>query len=123
MDKAMNNEFSKEMSAIYGWHISKDQKIIPPKFTLPHFVWKRINWAYSYSDDGLTFAGAYDAVLAIDEDRLKEAFEIGGTWMPTTEEFRQWRDAIGLWNLRQMQIAIAMIYGDEEKQEGGHERD
>lgn len=106
--KALNNIFKFTI-------IEKDGKnrVQAPQMDLPETVKERIKFFGKYSEDGLSFLGCIDLILAEDEEKSKKDFEIGAyeEYLPATEEFKQWRDEPGLHSLHQMEIAVALMYG------------
>mgnify|MGYP004700601219 CR=1 FL=1 len=114
----LNNEFG----AIYGWRVSEDGKrCVPPKQIFPPAVVERLRWIQTYVDiGGLNFAGAYNSVLAFHEVEDQREFEFGGTWMPVSDEFKEWRDHPFYGRARQMQIALALLYGFDD---GGNQHE
>ncbi|MFB8447609.1 hypothetical protein [Enterococcus thailandicus] len=112
----MNKQISTAMSNIYKFTVFEEDgknKVRAPKMDLPEFVKERINFFGKYSEDGLSFLGCIDLIMAEDEEKAKKEFEIGSyeDYLPASEEFKQWRDEIALRNLHQMEIAVALIYG------------
>ena len=79
----LNNE---EIRKIYG----NDPRSTKMKF--PKCVTKRLGWVREYMDDGLTLYDVFMAVLAYDEKSSKKDFELSGTWLPVSDEFKAWRD-------------------------------
>lgn len=110
------DEWKESYRGVFGWSVSDDGRCVPPAQHFPAFVIERLKWAERWAADGLTFQGAFDAILANNEDVMKKEFELCGDWLPTTEEFREWRDAPAISRTRQMQIAVAMLYGYEDSQ-------
>lgn len=107
----MNEKMKYWLSQVYKWRI-KDGKPRPPKLDLPKFVIKRIKFFEDQNDNGLTFYGAFTAILAADEKQAKHDIEIGGgDWLPVSDEFRKWMHSDYFVNTRQMIIALALIYG------------
>lgn len=112
----MKKQISTAMSNIYKFTVFEEDgknKVRAPKMDLPEFVKERINFFGKYSEDGLSFLGCIDLIMAEDEEKAKKEFEIGSyeDYLPASEEFKQWRDEIALRNLHQMEIAVALIYG------------
>ena len=46
-----------------------------------------------------------------DEAQYKKDCEIGGTWLPASNEFKKWRDQDYYQSLRESIVALALIYG------------
>lgn len=105
--------YNREISAIYGWRPTDDGRVEPPAVIMPKCAINRVEWANQWMLDGLTFLGAINAVLAEASD-IQAEFELGGTWMPVTKEFEKWRDEPSLHGIRQVQVALALIYGNYE---------
>lgn len=118
----MSEELTKSMNHIYKFEI-ENGKVKPPVIDFPEFVRERINFFAKYIDDGLTFIGCLNFILAYDEEEQKKEFDFGAyeDWMPATEEFKLWREVT---SLRQMEIAVALMYGFEgidNREEQSHE--
>lgn len=112
----MNKQISTAMNNVYKFTIFEENgknRVRAPKMDLPECVKERIKFFGKYSEDGLSFLGCMDLIMAEDEDKAKKEFEIGAyeDYLPASEEFKQWRDEIALRNLHQMEIAVALIYG------------
>lgn len=112
----MNKQISTAMNNIYKFTIFEENgksRVHAPKMDLPECVKERIKFFGKYSEDGLSFSGCIDLIMAEDEEKAKKEFEIGAyeDYLPASEEFKQWRDEIALRNLHQMEIAVALIYG------------
>lgn len=102
------DELNNEIRKIYG----NDPR--NTKIQLPKCVTERLDWVSECIEEGLTFYGGFMAVLAYEEDQAREDFELGGTWLPVSDEFKAWRDEGYTWRLKEMQIALALIYAYEE---------
>ncbi|EHM3061042.1 hypothetical protein KGA00_001691 [Enterococcus faecalis] len=112
----MNNQIETAMNNIYKFTIVEENgknKVHTPKMDLPECVKERIKFFGKYAEDGLSFLGCIELIMAEDEAKLKQDFEIGAyeDYLPASEEFKQWRDEIGLRSLHQMEIAVSLIYG------------
>lgn len=112
----MNKQISTAMNNVYKFTIFEENgknRVRAPKMDLPECVKERIKFFGKYSEDGLSFLGCMDLIMAEDEEKAKKEFEIGAyeDYLPASEEFKQWRDEIALRNLHQMEIAVALIYG------------
>lgn len=112
----MNKQISTAMNNIYKFTIFEENgknRVHAPKMDLPEYVKERIKFFGKYSEDGLSFLGCIDLIMAEDEEKAKKEFEIGAyeDYLPASEEFKQWRDEIALRSLHQMEIAVALIYG------------
>lgn len=104
---------------IYGFKIVKEggnDTIKPPKMNLPDFVKERIDYFASEMEDGLTFTGAFQAILASWEtEEERNAFiknwDFGSVkeWEDPSDEFVKWRDEFH--SKADMQVAVAIIYG------------
>lgn len=105
----LDNFLKRKMNNIFGWKI-EDGKVSPPKFDFPDFVWDRIEMSASEFENGLTFTGALKAVLAYDEKKSEEEWDLGACteWVPVTQEFIKWRDNQPDVS---MELAVALIYG------------
>lgn len=116
----MDKELMKYMAPVYKWRI-KDGKVLPPKFGLPKCVTERIQFFHDQMEDGLTFYGALTAILAINEPQVKHDVESGGFWLPKSGGFDKWLHGTGIGqcfeNERQETIALALLYGWEDKDE------
>lgn len=106
----MNEKMEYWMSQVYKWQIKGD-KVQPPKMDLPKCVIERIKFFQDQIDDGLTFYGALTAILAVNEEQAKHDIEMGGKWLPVSDEFRKWMHSDFYVNTRQMIIAQVLIYG------------
>lgn len=118
----MSEKLLKAMNNIFKFTIIDDDgknKVQAPQMDLPESVKERIKFFGKYSEDGLSFLGCIDLILAEDEEKCKKDFEIGAyeEYLPATEEFKQWRDEPGLHSLHQMEIAVALMYGMGDEQE------
>jgi hypothetical protein len=106
------------MTNIYHW-TAEDNKPIPPDMKLPAAVIERIQHFTEFLEDGLTFQGAMQSVLAYDEEESKREFCFGMAeeyWLPVSEEFKEWRDEMN--SMHEIEIAVAIIYGGFPKEEG-----
>lgn len=116
----MNEKMKYWMSQVYKWQIKGD-KVQPPKMDLPKCVIERIEFFQDQIDDGLTYYGALTAVLAINEEQTKHDIELGGEWLPVSDEFRKWLHGEGIDQIysdyREMMIAVALIYGWDDNDE------
>ncbi|EHQ8840035.1 hypothetical protein KWN51_002644 [Enterococcus faecalis] len=120
MDKQMEAAINKTMNNIYKFTIVEENgknKVHTPKMDLPECVKERIKFFGKYAEDGLSFLGCIELIMAEDEEKLKQDFEFGSyeDYLPASEKFKKWRDEIGLYSLHQMEIAIALIYGLEDE--------
>ncbi|MGG5359360.1 hypothetical protein [Enterococcus sp. DIV0240a] len=112
----MRDETKKSFNNVYGFKIVEEDgknEIQSPRMDLPECVKERIKFFGKYSEDGLSFSGCIELIMAEDEEKAKKEFESGAyeDYLPASEEFKQWRDEIALRNLHQMEIAVALIYG------------
>lgn len=112
-------DLAKVFSNVYGFEIIEEggeSKIKSPKMDLPDFVKERIDYYASEMEDGLTFTGAFQAILASWETKEeRNAFiknwDFGSAkeWKEPSEEFKKWRDEFH--SKADMQVAVAIIYG------------
>ncbi|MEE8823719.1 hypothetical protein LASUN_13240 [Lentilactobacillus sunkii] len=103
--------FKKAISSIYHWSIEGD-KVKPPQIGFPPAVKARIAFFASQMEGGLLFSGALELILAYDEQQAKQKCEMGGEWLPVSDEFRKWRDQPDFAQVfREEQIALALMYG------------
>lgn len=112
----MNKQIETSMNNIYKFTIVEENgknKVHTPKMDLPECVKERIKFFGKYAEDGLSFLGCIELIMAEDEAKLKKDFEIGSyeDYLPASKEFKQWRDEIASRSLHQMEIAVALIYG------------
>ena len=112
------SNLTEEYQGIYGWSVADDGRCKPPKQHFPEAIRDRIKWAMENVDNGLTYEGALEAVLATDEERAKADFELGGEWLPLTDEARSWLKHPIFGRVRQMQIALALLYGLDDEENG-----
>lgn len=107
--------FEEAMKNIYGWTIEKG-KVVPPKMDLPSCIKERIKWALPEGENGLTFVGTMQSILAYDEEKAKRDWNMGAAvkWLPVSDDFIKWRDQTPL---AELQIAVELIYGSEEDDE------
>lgn len=107
----MDKRLEKEMRGVYGWKV-QDGKAYPPKVEFPDAVKLRIAYFLDYVESGLSFAGALTSILAYNEEDCRKEFELGGVWLPVSDDFRKWQDESFLYrNTREQQVCLAMIYG------------
>lgn len=106
----VDRKYKEALDSVWGWKIDGD-KIMPPQFRLPSAVIERIDWFDDQITDGLTFLGALELILAYDEERAKADCELGGNWLPVSDEFKKWRDQDLYGSFREQQIALALMYG------------
>lgn len=104
----MDDELTVAINDIFLWPGKNT-----PHQHLPACVRERINWAVKLEDDtGIAFFTALHAVMA-DDDRLSDEFDEG--WLAPSDEFLTWRDEPGyMWSVKQMQVAVELIYGTQE---------
>nr|DAJ11194.1 MAG TPA: hypothetical protein [Caudoviricetes sp.] len=117
----VSEKLTKAMNNIFKFTIIDDDgknKVQAPQMDLPKSVRERIKFFGKYAEDGLSFLGCINLILAEDEEQCKKDFEIGAyeEYLPATEEFKQWRDEPSLHSLHQMEIAVALMYGIGEEQ-------
>jgi hypothetical protein len=122
----MSDELKKALNNIYKFTIIEEDgknKVQPPQMELPESVKERIKFFGKYSEDGLSFLGCINLIMAEDEEECKKDFEIGAyeDYLPATQEFKQWRDEPILHSLHQIEIAVALIYGLGSKESGADE--
>lgn len=106
------SKLTDEIRKLYDFKI-KDNKVELPQFDFPTYVLKQLHWIAEYREMGITYSGALRAVLAEDE-QIEADFDMGGIWEPASEEFKQWLNKPYLRSVRQMQIAVALVYGWED---------
>ena len=99
---------------VYGWKV-KDGKCVPPakNHPLPEFVQARIDWVSHEIEMGLTFQGAFRALLDIDDEKaLKEDWELGAAsdYMPVSDKYREWLQDPILHDIRQVAVMVGFIY-------------
>lgn len=96
--------------AVFGFKII-DGKINPPVYDLPDCIKERIAYFSECAEDGLSFFGCLDCILAIDEERSKQQFALGAAkpWLDMTEEAYQWFSEMGAPG--EMLIAVDLLYG------------
>lgn len=101
------------MDNIYRFKLNEEGQPIPPDVKLPKFVVERLNYFYPLQEEGLTFMGVLEMVLANDEEQAKKDFLFGAfdEWLPVSDEFKKWRDDYPLSKFHQMEIAVAILYG------------
>lgn len=87
-----------------------DGKVVATDFNIPDFARKRA--AYFLQIEELTFVGLIDLILAYDEQEAADECRDVAEWLPTTEEFRQWRDSLPITGL-EMLMAAYLIYGKQ----------
>lgn len=100
---------------IYGFKV-KDNKVVPPMVKLPDSVVERINYFQPFREEGLTFIGLMNWILAYEEEKTKSDYETNISvvdWLPVSNEFKHWRDSIEQMHFGEMQIAVAILYGYE----------
>lgn len=112
----MSEELLKALNNIFKFTIIEEDgknRVKTPQMDLPETVKERIEFFGKYAEDGLSFLGCIDLIMAEDEEKSKKEFEIGAyeEYLPVTEEFKQWRDDPFLFSLHQMEIAVALMYG------------
>lgn len=78
---------------------------------LPKFVRQRADFFAKQAGDGLSYIGALEATMAYEEDKAKKDIEIGGLWLPVSDEFKNWRDDFLGYGMKQMIVALYLIYG------------
>lgn len=117
----MQATIDREYHAVYGWSVNDKGQCVPPTPVYPKAVRERVQWAIGYMQEGLTYAGAFDAVMANNEALDHHNFELGGDWLPVTDEFRAWRDEPFMGSIHAMQIALSLLYGDPTEEDGDGE--
>lgn len=115
MSEMMNGFFEKItpcLNNIYKFEI-KNGNAMPPEPKLPDCVVERLNFFMPMREEGMTFLGILNCVLAIDEEQAKKDYSFGAVedWLPVTDEFRKWRDDYPASVYHQMEIAVAILYG------------
>lgn len=96
--------------AVFGFEIVEG-KIKTPKYKLPAAVKERIKYIGEESENGMTFLGCMNCVLAYDEESCKKEFLLGASkeWLPVTDEVRRWFDETG--TSGEMLVAVELLYG------------
>ncbi|MGM0175724.1 hypothetical protein [Enterococcus sp. DIV0800] len=96
--------------AVFGFEII-DGKIRPPKYTLPKAVKERIRYIGEEAENGMTFLGCLNCILAYDEEKSRKEFLLGSSkeWLPLTDEAKRWFDETG--TPGEMLVAIELLYG------------
>lgn len=105
------------MMNVYHW-TAKDDKPIVPDMKLPAAVIERIQHFSEFLEDGLTFQGAMQSILAYNEAEAKREFcfgMLGEYWLPVSSEFKEWRNELN--SFHEIEIAVAIIYGDFPKED------
>lgn len=116
-DDELKNKVNTAINNIFGFEIVKEgevEKVKTPRMNFPEAVRKRIDFFGKYAEDGLSFLGCLRYIMAVeDEEELKKDFEYGAyeDYLPASQEFIEWRDEIGTHRLRDMEVAVALIYG------------
>lgn len=105
---------------VYGFEIVNENgvdKIQPPEAIMPECVKERIRFFTKYREDGMSFYGCLNCILAYDEEEWKKDFDFGAyeDWLPVTEEFEKWRDTY--FADRAAEVAVAILYGTCEEGE------
>ena len=111
-------KFTEAMSNVYGWKVVEEdgKQLCKLDIQLPDFVQKRIEYFILEAENGATFIGVLNWILENgDVEKLKEEFEYGSSrqYLPASDEFKAWINEFGLMNIRQQEIAVALIYGSE----------
>lgn len=106
------------MANINGFSIIEEdgkQKVKAPDMVLPQYAIDRIKFFRKYMEDGLSFYGCLNFILAYDEQESQKEFGYGAyeEWVPVTEEFKNWRDEY--FAKRDAEIAVALLYGMGEE--------
>lgn len=92
---------------------------------LPNFVRQRADFFAKQMADGLSYFGALEATMAYEEAESKKEIEMGGSWLPVSDEFKNWRDGFLGYGMKQMIVALYMIYGipnETEKEASQNEK-
>lgn len=112
------DDISISFKNIWGFEIVEvdgEQKIQPPKAIMPEYVKERVRFFTKYRENGMTFYGCLNCILAYDEEQQKKDFDFGAyeDWFPVTQEFKEWRDLC--LTDRAGEIAVAILYGTCEE--------
>lgn len=116
-DDEIKSKVNIAINNIFGFEIVREgesERVQAPRMNLPEAVKKRIDFFGKYAEDGLSFLGCLRYIMAVeDEEELKKDFEYGAyeDYLPASQEFIEWRDEIGTHRLRDMEVAVALIYG------------
>lgn len=97
-------------NAVFGFEIIEG-KIRPPKYQLPILVKERIKYIGEESENGMTFLGCMNCIMAYDEEQSKKDFILGASkeWLPLNKEVKQWFDETG--TPGEMLVALELLYG------------
>ena len=107
------NQYVKELNEVLTFSMVDGQPA-PPMIVLPKFVADRIDLFREDRENGLTFFGAFEFVLWMDDKKCSEDYEFGGTDLEAvkpTKEFEKWINEWLLSDAREQKIVIALIYG------------
>jgi len=113
----MIDRLAEIMNSIYNWNINNNNEIDPPKCILPECIKERIRYFLPQMDDGLTFKGCMEYVLATkdNEKELSENYEQSSyyDWLPVTDEVEEWHKSYYglLERYAWPQVAVALLYG------------
>lgn len=111
------NEFERTKALYHDLYRldTKDGKVIASDFNLPNFVRKRA--AYFINIEEISFLNMVNDILAYDETNIASQYSFIGEWLPTTKEFREWRDGLPV-NGLEMLMASYLIYGKQYVDQG-----
>ena len=115
----MTDHVKEVMDSIYDWHLNDDKKIVAPKSILPECIKERIRYFMPQMDDGLTFKGCLEFVLATkdDEEKLSKDYAKFAyyDWLPVSDEVDKFLN-YPTGRLATAQVAFVMLfgYGEEE---------
>lgn len=106
------NEFERTKALYHDLHRldTKDGKVIASDFNLPNFVRKRA--AHFINIEEISFIDLVNFILAYDEANIASQYSFIGEWLPTTKEFREWRDGLPSYGL-EMLMAAYLTYGKQ----------
>lgn len=106
------NEFERTKALYHDLHRldTYNGKVIASDFNLPNFVRKRA--AYFINIEEINFIDLLNFILAFDESIVARQCSYFGEWLPTTKEFREWRDGLPV-NGLEMLMASYLIYGKQ----------
>lgn len=90
----MTDRLAEIMDSLYDWHHNDNNKIVAPKCILPECIKERIRYFLPQMDNGLTFKGCMEYVLATQENekKLSEDYENYSydDWLPVSDKVEEW---------------------------------
>lgn len=117
----MTDRLAEIMDSLYDWHHNDNNKIVAPNCILPECIKERIRYFLPQMDNGLTFKGCMEYVLATQENekKLSEDYENYSydDWLPVSDKVEEWHKSY--YGLQERyawpQVAVAMLYGYGEE--------